>query len=162
MGEPGTVLLKYCYVDVTLSTEPKALFEEYRSGVESLRQRHPGLRIVHVTLPLVADSGAVHYTAARLRGLPTSRDLNLIRHEYNELLRLNYGGKDPVFDLAGLESTRPDGQLSSVRHKGRRVPVLAHAWTYDGGHLNKAARRRMAEELLATLATAQGGRTSAP
>jgi hypothetical protein len=162
LGDNGVVLLKYCYVDVTLGTSPEALFEEYRSGVESLRKRHPGLTIVHVTLPLTSDHGTLRYVAAIARGLPTVRGLNLSRHRYNELLRQTYGGKDPIFDLAHLESTRPDGRTAIVRHQGKRIPVLASDWTYDGGHLNQAGRKHMAKVFLATLASAQDGGASAP
>jgi lysophospholipase L1-like esterase len=77
--------------------------------------------------------------------------VNLIRHQYNELLRSTYVGKEPVFDLARLESTNADGTTETVRYEGQRVPVLATAWTSDGGHLNEAGRQRMAKALLTTL-----------
>jgi hypothetical protein len=162
LKDADVALLKYCYVDVTTSTDPRALFEEYRAGVEDLRRRHPALQIVHVTLPLTADHGTLRYVAAVARGLPTGRDLNLSRHEYNDLLRHTYGGRDLIFDLAQLESTGPDGRATLVRHRGKRVPVLASAWTYDGGHLNQAGRKHMAKVFLATLASAQGRGASAP
>jgi hypothetical protein len=155
-------LLKYCYVDVTPSTNPGVLFQEYCTCVHWLLDRNPQLTIVHVTLPLRADPGSLRYLAGTLRGLPTARDLNRCRQEYNDLLRRAFGGKEPIFDLAALESTGPDGRPALVRHKGSRVPVLAHAWTNDGGHLNDAARQSMGKVLLATLATAYDGPTSAP
>jgi hypothetical protein len=155
IGEGAIVLLKYCYVDVSLTTDANALFEEYRKGVEELRQRRPDLTVVHVTLPLQSDPGTLRYVAAIVRGLPTYRHLNAIRQDYNELLRRTYTGKDPIFDLAQLESTRPDGGRALVRHKGKSIPVLDNAWTYDGGHLNETARLQMAKALLATLAMAQ-------
>jgi hypothetical protein len=162
MGDKGIALLKYCYVDITLTTDAKALFEQYRSEVEALEQQHPGVTFIHVTLPLEADAGTLRYLAAVARGLPTNRDLNLIRHHYNELLRSTYGGKDPIFDLARLEATGPDGRPVVVRHERTRVPVMARAWTYDGGHLNEAGRRHMAKAFLATLAMAQERGASAP
>lgn len=30
-------------------------------------------------------------------------------HRYNNLLRAAYAGKEPIFDLAAMEATRPDG-----------------------------------------------------
>ena len=109
---------------------------------------------MHATLPLQADNGFWFHLKTVLRGNARSshRQLNLIRQTYNELLRKAYAGREPVFDLAGLESVAPDGRVVSVRHKGMRVPVLAHEWTYDGGHLNEAGRRRIAEAFLVSLA----------
>lgn len=149
---PNTALLKYCYVDVTAETDPQALFEEYRVGVEALRAADPDLTIVHVTLPLLKDIGTLRYAAATVRGLPTGRDVNLIRHQYNALVRQTYGGKEPIFDLARLESQTADGGVAAVRYKGFTVPVLAPEWTNDGGHLNAAGRQRIAEAFLVTLA----------
>lgn len=162
IGESGTALLKYCYVDVDLNTDPNVLFEDYRRSMASLKARHPRLTVMHLTLPLQADAGTLRHVAAVVRGLPTGRQLNLIRYRYNELVRQTYGGKEPIFDLARFESIRPDGGMALVRHGRSRVPVLASAWTYDGGHLNEAGRRELAAAFLATLAGIYGAGTSAP
>lgn len=149
----STAVLKYCYVDVTKDTDAAALFEEYRTVVEGLKALRPGVTILHVTVPLLADHGALRHAAAVVRGKPTYREVNLIRGQYNDLLRQTYSGREPIFDLAQLESTKPDGSRATVRYRGRAIPVLAPEWTYDGGHLNEAGRRRMAERFLAALAT---------
>lgn len=162
MGESGMAVLKYCYADIALDTDPEALFSEYRQAVDELRARQPEMKVVHATLPLVTDIGTLRYAAAAVRRLPSGREQNLIRHRYNELLRQTYEGKDPIFDLARLESTRADGGASAVRFRGATVPVLAAEWTYDGGHLNEAGRRRAAEAFLVTLAQAYESGTSAP
>ncbi len=162
LGDSGTALMKYCYVDVNLKSDPQAMFEAYRSTVAAIRAEHPGLKIVHVTLPLTTDAGNIRYWAAAVRRLPSHRQLNAIRHQYNELLRETYSGKEPIFDLARLESTEPDGTVKLVRYKGDRVPVLANAWTYDGGHLNEAGRRRIAEAFLTTLVSLQQPALSTP
>ena len=162
VGDSGIALMKYCYVDVTHGTDPVALFNEYRETVAALKAKHPNLRIVHVTLPLLTDPGTVRHVAAVVRKLPTSRELNYIRHQYNELLRKEYAGKDPIFDLARYESSKADGSAEAVRYRGNSVPVLAKEWTYDGGHLNEVGRRRVAEAFLAQLADAYGRGASAP
>lgn len=162
LEDDGTALLKYCYVDVTMETDAELLFEEYRRTVDAMREEQPGVTIVHVTLPLLADPGTLRYVAAVVRGKQSGREVNLIRHRYNELLRQTYEGKEPIFDLAHVESVKPDGGNAAVRYKGTRMPVLASEWTYDGGHLNEAGRRRMAEVFLATLATTYAGSESAP
>lgn len=155
VADSGIALMKYCYVDVALNTDAKKLFEEYRQNVDAIRAENPNLTIVHMTLPLLTDAGTLRHVAAIARGKPTGRQLNLIRHQYNELLRTTYGGREPLFDLASLEATQSNGEMKLVRYKGARFPVLAQEWTYDGGHLNEAGRRRIAEAFLATLVSAQ-------
>jgi hypothetical protein len=155
LGSSATALMKYCYVDVNFDSDPVAMFEEYSRTVDGVRASNPDLRIVHVTLPLRSDAGTLRYVAAVARKLRTERELNLIRHRYNELLRQTYGGKEPIFDLARLEATQASGEMKLVRYQGNRVPVLANEWTNDGGHLNEAGRRRIAEAFLATLVSAQ-------
>lgn len=147
-------LLKYCYADFRHGTDADQLFDEYRKTVARIRAQNPGLTIVHVTVPLVTDAGTLRHLAAVARGKPPAREVNLIRHRYNQLMRQAYFGKEPVFDLARLESTNVDGSPVTVRYKGQRIPVLAAAWTFDGGHLNEAGRRQIAKAFLATLATA--------
>jgi hypothetical protein len=151
VGDSGIALLKYCYVDVQHGTDAQALFDEYRRKVASIARQYPRLTVVHVTLPLVTDAGTLRHLAAVARRKAPAREVNLIRHQYNELLRSTYVGKEPVFDLARLESTNADGTTETVRYQGQRVPVLATAWTSDGGHLNEAGRQRMAKALLTTL-----------
>lgn len=150
----GTAMLKYCYVDVTRQTDPVQLFESYSEAMDSLRESNPGLRILHITLPLQKDWGTIHHLYVALKGdRTTHRELNWIRHRYNERLRRSYDGKEPIFDIARLQSIGRDGRERTVRFRGQRVPVLADEWTYDGGHLNEAARRRVGEAFLVMLAT---------
>lgn len=152
VADSGTAMLKYCYADITKDTDPAALFAQYRSAVDALQAAHQGLTIVHVTLPLTADRGTLYHLAAVVRGKTTHRQMNLVRKQYNEMLRSTYGGNEPIFDLASLESIGSDGAEANVRYRGEEVPVLATQWTYDGGHLNEAGRQRLAEAFLVTLA----------
>ncbi len=152
-AEPGAIALyKYCYVDVLADTDPDALFAAYARSIDDIRARHPTLTIVHVTMPLqTADDGIVERvkTAA---GTATQTRLNHARGRYNALLREHYAGRDPIFDLAAIESTRPDGSRAFTRYRGEAVHMLAPEYTYDGGHLNEAAQDYVAAALLAFLA----------
>lgn len=151
---PGAiVLMKFCYVDVRSGTKADELFAAYRAAVARIRASRPDLRIVHVTLPLTVDRGVLFHLRTVVRGKTSVRELNAIRGRYNELLRETFAG-EPVFDLAALESTDASGRPARVRFGGADVPVLAREWTYDGGHLNEAGRRRIAESLLSVLAAA--------
>jgi len=150
---PGALAMyKFCYVDVNADTDPARLFADYQATIEEARRRHPGLLILHMTLPLhTADEGMGERIRTVL-GFPTQTRLNAIRNRYNELLLQTYGGRDPVFDLALLESTRSDGSRAFTRYRGENVYMLAPEWTYDGGHLNDSAKYRVAERLLVFLA----------
>lgn len=152
---PVVALVKFCYVDVGPGTDGAALFETYRKSVEALRESHAMLTMVHVTLPLMGDRGALFHlrTLVRGNGARSDRRLNHERHRFNERLRETYGGRDAIFDLALAESTRTDGSAVTVRYAGTDVPILAHEWSLDGGHLNAAGSRRAAEALLVTLAS---------
>jgi len=153
-GTPSVGILKFCFVDVEGARNPDSLFAAYQAGIAALRQRVPGLIVVHVTMPLTTTGeGRRDLLMARLRGRPTSYDLNLIRNRYNALLRIAYVGKEPVFDLARLESTRGDGSRAYFMRGADTVYTLATENTDDGSHLNARARRAAAEVFLATLAT---------
>lgn len=153
-SEPGAVAMyKYCYVDVQPSTDPDALFEDYAQRTASLKARYPELTLVHITLPLrVAPEGPKEWLKTVL-GRETETELNLKRNRFNERLRAEYAGTDPIFDLAALQSLRADGTRAFTRYRGEKVYMLAPEWSNDGGHLNEAGQRRMAEQLLAFLAT---------
>ena len=70
-------------------------------------------------------------------------------------IRETFAGREPLFDLAAVESTRPDGSRVFFERAGTPVYYLAPEYTNDGGHLIGAGRRSAAEALLATLAGIQ-------
>jgi len=152
-ADPAIGLVTSCYVDVTGATDPDTLFADYQRRMADLRARHPGLVLVHVTMPLTSLGGRKERLMGWLRGTATTYDLNAIRNRYNGLLRAAYVGKEPVFDLARLESTHADGSRSFFTRGGDTIFYLAPELTDDGGHLNAEGRRRAAEEFLAVLAT---------
>jgi hypothetical protein len=141
---------KYCYVDVGFGTNPDSLFKAYQEGTEAARAQ--GLTIVHVTMPLTTTESGLRGFVKQLLHRGTQVELNAIRNRYNELLRDHYRAKEPVFDLAALESTRVDGGRSFSLAGSDTVYSLAPEYTSDGGHLNAIGRRRVAEALLAFLA----------
>ena len=146
-------MYKFCYVDVSTDTDPDQLFRHYEAAIGQLQRQHPELTVVHFTLPLHLASDGLREQARTLLGRPTQIRLNMIRNRYNELLRQRYGATAPVFDIALVESTRPDGTQAFTRYGGRKVFMLAPEWTYDGGHLTDAAQDHVAERLLVFLAT---------
>lgn len=153
-GGAAVGILKFCFVDVEGARNPDSLFAAYQRNMDALRARMPGLILVHVTMPLTTTGeGRRDLLKAKLLGRPTSYDLNVIRNRYNALLRQAYIGKEPVFDLARIESTHADGSRSFFMRGIDTVYTMAPEWTDDGGHLNDEARRMTAESFLALLAT---------
>jgi len=62
---------------------------------------------------------------------------NLRREEYNTLLRRAFRGREPIFDLARVESTAPDGTTASVNWNGHERAGHGRGNTpTTGGHLN--------------------------
>ena len=152
-GEGATVaMLKFCYVDIGPDTDVKALFGEYRAMMGRLRAAYRQTAFVHITLPLTVVQRGPKAWAKRLLGRhPYGTLENLRREEYNALLRTAYVGREPVFDLAEVESTGPDGAAVTVAWNGRLAPAMASQYTDDGGHLNAAGSLRAARELVRAL-----------
>jgi hypothetical protein len=148
-------ILKFCFVDVTTDTNVTDLFTRYQEAIRQLRSRLPGTTFVHVTIPLTGVQGGFKGWVKRVLGRsPYGLAENARREEYNALLRAAYLGKEPVFDLARVESTTPEGRVETAEWKGRAVPALVPDYTDDGGHLNDAGQLRAARELLSVLAAA--------
>lgn len=147
-------LMKFCYIDFNADTDAKNLFERYRATIDDLKAKNPGTTFVHITAPLHIVEGGF---AARVKYLLGMAPLygtfeNMRREEYNTLLRKSYQGHEPLFDLARVESTAPDGSAAMVKWQGKVVPVMAPEYTSDGGHLNELGKIRAARELLSVLA----------
>jgi hypothetical protein len=149
-------LLKFCYVDIHSGTDVKALFSRYHASIARLRVANPGTTFVHVTVPIKEIKDGMKASIRRLLGrAPDGAMANLRREEYNALLRQTYQGREPMFDLARVESTRPDGSIVTVEWNGHSAPGMVTAYTDDGGHLNPVGRLRAARELVSVLAAAQ-------
>jgi hypothetical protein len=152
--DSAIALLKYCYVDVNLGTDIESLFEGYRRTIAQVKERHPDVTVVHVTMPLTTDATGAKSTIKHLLGRPTARDVNAKRSHFNAMLRKEFGN-EPIFDLAGLESTRPDGSREVATINGEAVYALVPDYSYDGRHLNSEAQRRFADRLVKTLASSR-------
>lgn len=153
-GVPDIALVKFCYVDFKPGTDVEALFAYYRTMVDSLRARAPRVTLVHVTVPLTIRTPGWKKLLKRILGKEESSDtVNALRCEYNDLLRRQYAA-EPVFDLAAVESTHPDGSRQEFTYKGRTVYSLRPDLSSDGVHLNEAGGRAAAAEFLRVLASA--------
>jgi len=150
-------VFKYCYLDITPETNVELLFASHRKALEQMRARHPNLTFVHVTAPLTRLESGPRFLAKRLLGKPTTREANAKRNTFNTMLREQYAG-EPLFDLAKVESTRPNGSRSFFQNGADVAYTLAPELTDDGGHLNATGRHAAAEEFAAVIGRTVAGR----
>jgi len=131
-------ILKFCYLDVRESTNVEAVFNAYRKALDSLQSDFPNVAFIHATVPLqVADHA----------------NDNAARERLNRLIRKAYASGH-VWDLASVESTRPDGKRVTSESKGRAYEALYPGYTDDGAHLNETGARLAAEAMLRSITDA--------
>lgn len=158
--EIDVALLKFCYVDITTQAEAETLWQHYQDAIEELSTAHPGVRLVHCTVPLrslpMGPYAWLRRALARSLGHrhPAIAG-NRARDWFNRQLRERFSGSHELFDLAALQSRRPNGKPCELVDDGMRVPSLAREWTYDGGHLNDRGRTMAAAAFLDFLKTLQ-------
>ena len=152
--KPDLAFMKFCFVDVVPTTDVDALFAQYERTMASLKREFPRVRFAHVTFPLVPRPMDVKSRMRRLLGLWEWTDAsNAKRHEFNEKLRRKFAG-DPIFDLARVESTLPDGTVVAFELDGKLIPSMADA--YGDSHLNMTGKRVAGAAAIQFLAAALG------
>ncbi len=146
--------LKFCYVDISADTDIKEVLKMYSESIDRLEKRYPEITFVHFTVPLTAIPSGFKVWVKKILGKADSKDLeaNIKRNEYNSLLLEKYKGKDPVFDLAGIESTNQNGSRQTFIKDNNTYFSLVPEYTYDGGHFNETGKKVVGEQLLIFLA----------
>jgi hypothetical protein len=145
---------KFCYVDVDHNTNVSQVFAKYKRTMTDLAAAYPNTRFMHVTVPLKATSTGWKKYVKSILGKPHPFIMdNLRRQEFNELMRREYAGRQPFFDLAAVEATRADGSVSFDTSNGAQIPSMANEYTYDSGHLNEQGRKFVAAQFLRALAS---------
>jgi len=167
-SKTNIAFFKFCYVDFRDNTDIIKIFNYYTETTNYLKKEFPNLTIVHVTVPLQIHSWGIQGMIENIikgnlgnirngigcfkRNLIKGDIANIKRNEFNEMLVNTYNNIDPIYDLAKVESTLPDGERVTFRHKGAVYFSLAKEYTSDGGHLNESGSFCAARELLTTLA----------
>jgi hypothetical protein len=150
-SERGTTFniafFKFCFVDFDEHSDVQAIFTYYTETISAVQARFPELVILHVTTPLTTHSWGIR---SRIRNLVKGDPANEKRNKFNDLLLDRY--KSQVFNLAGVESTRPDGERVTFSHNGMLYYSLYNPYASDSGHLNKLGRRTVAAAMLHFLA----------
>ncbi len=149
-------LVKFCYVDITASTDVRALFDEYVATMDALEQRHPDITFLYATAPLTTDR-SWRANVKALVGIDDQRGPadNVARQQYNELVRERYEGTGRLFDIAAVQASSDAGPMSRT-HDGEEYFVLNAAMSSDAGHFNETGSRAAASELIRVV-TALGG-----
>lgn len=153
IGEQADIaFFKFCYIDFNEKTDVAEVFTEYKEAMSRLKSEHPQATFVHVTVPLTSLQTGLKAFFKKIIGRPIRGYLdNIKRHQFNKLIKAEYTGKEPVFDLAQIESTLPNGKRSTFKKDGMTCYSMVPKYTYDGGHLNEAGRKIVAEQLLVLL-----------
>ncbi|WP_321371039.1 hypothetical protein [uncultured Desulfuromusa sp.] len=149
-GKVDIAFLKLCYVDITSDRDIHALLSYYKKNMDYLKEKYPEVAFVHLTVPLRENTET---WKTQLKSLLGKDDIweyadNIKRNQYNQMLLNEYQGKEPIFDVAKIESTSLSGETASFKYKGNQYLALAADLTYDGGHLNDAGSLHVATELL--------------
>lgn len=160
-SRPDVAFFKFCYVDVTARTDIQKIFSDYKNTMSRMKKSFPKTTFVHVTVPLTSKPIGIKAwikkskdIVKKIIGRPVFHyHDNINRNRFNEMLRKEYYGKAPIFDLAKIQSTTPDARSTSFTKKGKTYYTLAPNYTYDGGHLNELGRKKAAEQLLILLAS---------
>ena len=151
-------LMKFCSVDITTSTDVDALFARYRDTMGALERDFPNVTFIHVTVPLTTEPDLFTQLKTRLKTLLGRRDgraqpANVARERLNALIRGEYAGRH-LFDLAAIESTKPDGTRVSGRYDDQGYFALYDGYASDMGHLNAVGAPLAATAFLEAIAQA--------
>ena len=145
--------LKLCYIDIDKNTNINEVFHYYKMKMDSLKNEFKHTVFIHVTVPLNCRT-TLKNTVKRILNYNYDIDVNNIKiNQFNNLLLETYKN-EPIFDLARIESTYPDGSRETFKSDDATYYSLIKDYTYDYGHLNELGRKIVARELISTIAQA--------
>jgi lysophospholipase L1-like esterase len=111
------------------------------------------VKFIHFTVPLTSQQTGPKALVKKILGKSLRGfDDNIVRNQYNALLRAEYQGKEPILDIATIESTYADGKRASFTREKQEYYTLVEDYTDDGAHLNETGRRVVAEQFLIIMA----------
>lgn len=153
-------LMNFCWGDVFSDTDVDALFARYRDTMAALERDFPNVTFIHVTVPLTTEPGRFLFTELKtwVKTLIGRRDVfsqraNVLRERLNALIRGEYAGRH-LFDLAAIESTKPDGTRVSGRYDDQGYFALYDGYASDMAFLNAVGAKIAATAFLEAIAQA--------
>ena len=145
--------IKYCYLDIGYSSDVQKIFLNYKDLFEKLKKKSPNTLFVVFTVPLTTIQDGPKAWIKSIIGKPVAGiDDNVKRNQFNKLIVDEFQGKMPVFDIAAIEATRPDGKKTIFEKNGIEYFAMYKGYSDDGGHLNIQGQKKVAEQLLVFLA----------
>jgi hypothetical protein len=155
-------MIKFCYSDFHRGDDVSVVFDAYRRTMEALERDYPNVAFVYATASLTTEGSAFEQAKDRVKrmiGRPAywpDPSRNVVRHEFNELVRAEYGDSVRLFDLAAVQATSEDGDLQLRRYKGADYFAMERSVATDPGHHTEVGSARLASALLATVADSVG------
>jgi hypothetical protein len=151
-------LMKFCFVDITTSTDVDALFARYRDTMAALERDFPNVTFIYMTVPLTIQPQ--RSLISKLKTFVGAGGVdrfgqaeNVARERLNALIRREYAGHY-LFDLAAIESTKPDGTRVSGSYDNQGYFALYDGYASDVGHLNAVGSKIAATAFLDAIAQA--------
>jgi len=155
-GSVDVALMKFCFVDFDVDTDPAKLAADYENAIDALQREQPGTRFVAVTVPLeTLQTGFKAWLKRALGRAPGGYESNARRYAFNEEIRKHYAPTQ-LFDLARAESSA-GGTAHTYAVNGVNAEALDPAFSADGAHLNADGKVAVASALIRTLASSAGG-----
>lgn len=129
-------LMKFCFIDIVDGVNVNQIFNAYRNVMDQLVLDFPAIKFIYTTAALD------EYSA----------DNAVTRQQLNTLIRNQYSATGRLFDLAEVESTRPDGTRVSGVNGSYTYYQLFGDYSSDGGHLNATGEQVVDKALFTLLA----------
>lgn len=150
--DSSVIMFKFCYIDFSKTANVDSIFTYYKENMLKLKNAHPKCKIVLFTVPVTTLQGGLKAFVKKILSKPLGHAReNVKRNAFSNLIRKELAGEFPVFDLALVESTLPDGTICTFKYNGEEHPKLPKKYTRDQGHLNEFGQRMLAWNYLAFL-----------
>ncbi|MCE1175266.1 MAG: hypothetical protein LWW77_11770 [Propionibacteriales bacterium] len=130
-------VLKYCYADLSEDSDAEARFVHYRATMQAVEAEFPEVTFLYATDPVTTEEPGA----------------NVVRTRFNTLIRNEYAATGRLWDVAAIESTRPDGSRVTGSYHGQPYEALFEGYSADGGHPNASGSAALASALLRLIAT---------
>jgi len=140
-------LFKLCFIDIRGKDKEKEILDLYKGTLTSLRSESPKVKFIPITVPLTVNEKAWKYMIKKMLKRETEKDNNAKRNEFNRLLKEVFRG-EAIFDLAEIESSRPNGGREEFKLGENTYYSLVPEYSSDGSHLNDYGSKMVGKELI--------------
>jgi hypothetical protein len=151
-------VMNLCWGDINSNTDVDALFARYRDTMAALERDFPNVTFIYVTVPLTTEPSLFTELKTWVKTILGRSDffsqrVNVARERMNALIRGEYAGRH-LFDLAAIESTKPDGMRVSGRYDNQGYFALYDGYASHRAYLNAVGSKIAATSFLEAIAQA--------